>query len=166
MGCYITYIKWFFAAGIGFSTIELLNENSGNFKLSPFFVTLVAFCFSMTIGVLWEFFEYNADNYLKWDMQKDTLLSSVSSMELIKDNNKVFTIDNIESVKIFSKDKVITVDGGYLDIGLKDTMEDLYVNFIGALVFSLIGFLYINNRDKYKFASNFIVVKQNNKNLK
>lgn len=120
----------------------------------------------MTIGVLWEFFEYNADNYLKWDMQKDTLLSSVSSMELIKDNNKVFTIDNIESVKIFSKDKVITVDGGYLDIGLKDTMEDLYVNFIGALVFSLIGFLYINNRDKYKFASNFIVVKQNNKNLK
>ena len=38
-------------------------------------------------------------------------------------------------------------------------MEDLIVNFIGATAFSFIGYLYIHNRDKYKFASNFIPIK-------
>ena len=38
--------------------------------------------------------------------------------------------------------------GGYLDIGLIDTMEDLVVNFIGAVVFSVFGFLYVKNRGK------------------
>ena len=64
-------INGFLAAGIGFSLIDLLNQNSKQIKLSPFFVALVAFCFSMTIGVLWEFFEYGADSLLKLDMQKD-----------------------------------------------------------------------------------------------
>ena len=30
--------------------------------------------------------------------------------------------------------------GGYLDIGIIDTMEDLFVNFIGAVVFSVIAY--------------------------
>ena len=38
--------------------------------------------------------------------------------------------------------------GGYLDIGLIDTMEDLFVNFIGAAVFSVIGFFYVRSRGK------------------
>ena len=38
-------------------------------------------------------------------------------------------------------------------------MKDLIVNFIGAVAFSAIGFLYIENREKYKFASNFIPTK-------
>ena len=33
--------------------------------------------------------------------------------------------------------------GGYLDIGLLDTMNDLFVNFIGAVVFSVIGYFYV-----------------------
>ena len=54
--------------------------------------------------------------------------------------------------------KNVEIDGGYLDIGLHDTMKDLIVNFIGAVAFSIIGFLYIEDRDKYKFAENFIPV--------
>ena len=56
----------------------------------------------------------------------------------------------------------VTVDGirlnidGYLDIGLIDTMKDLIVNFVGAVVFSVIGFFYIKNRGKGKFAKRFI----------
>ena len=62
---------------------------------------------------------------------------------------------------IYSKDTngndiVTTIENGYLDIGIKDTMKDLIVNFIGAVTFSVIGFLYIKNRDDYKFVELFI----------
>ena len=45
---------------------------------------------------------------------------------------------------------------GYLDIGLYDTMKDMFVNFIGAVVFSVIGYFYIKNKGKGKFAKRFI----------
>ena len=35
-------------------------------------------------------------------------------------------------------------------------MKDLFVNFIGAVVYSILGYLYIKNRDDYKFAERFI----------
>lgn len=51
-------LNGFLAAAIGFSMVDILNRNKKfSFQLSPFFMALVAFCFSMTIGVLWEFFE-------------------------------------------------------------------------------------------------------------
>ena len=46
--------------------------------------------------------------------------------------------------------------GGYLDIGIFDTMKDLIVNFVGAVTFSVIGFFYIKNRGKGNFARRFI----------
>ena len=46
---------------------------------------------------------------------------------------------------------------GYLDIGLNDTMEDLIVNFIGAITFNVFGFIYLKNRDKDRIVKNFII---------
>ena len=46
--------------------------------------------------------------------------------------------------------------GGYLDIGLIDTMKDLFVNFIGAVVFSFIGYFYVKSRGEGRFARRFI----------
>ena len=46
--------------------------------------------------------------------------------------------------------------GGYLDVGIIDTMKDLLVNFIGAVIFSIIGFFYIKSRGKGRFARRFI----------
>lgn len=46
--------------------------------------------------------------------------------------------------------------GGYLDIGILDTMKDLFVNFIGAVVFSVIGYFYVKSRGKGQFARRFI----------
>ncbi len=154
-------INGFLCAGIGFSLIDLLNRNSKRLRLSPVYVALVAFCFSMTIGVLWEFFEFSADIYFHTDMQKDKIVSNMASVELNeqKENNPV-RIDGIEKTQIYAQNgTVYTIQGGYLDIGLHDTMKDLFVNLIGATVFSIIGFLYITNRDKYRFAENFIPVK-------
>ena len=46
--------------------------------------------------------------------------------------------------------------GGYLDIGIFDTMNDLFVNFIGAVVFSILGYFYVKNRGKGSFIERFI----------
>lgn len=160
-------INGFLAAGIGFSLIDLLNENSKKISLSPFFVAIVAFCFSMTIGVLWEFFEFGADTFLKYDMQKDKVVSTISTVTLDPENdNNPVVIKNIDHTILYDSNgnQLAVIDDGYLDVGIIDTMKDLLVNFIGAVCFSGIGFLYIKNRDKYKFATNFIPVNSKDKN--
>jgi hypothetical protein len=66
-------LNGFLAAALGLSLIDILNKNDKfAISLSPVFVALVAFCFSMTIGVIWELFEFGMDNFLGFDMQKDT----------------------------------------------------------------------------------------------
>ena len=70
----------FLMAAIGIAMVDILNR-SRKFKvrLSPAFVALVAFCFSMTVGVVWEFFEYGMDLFFHTDMQKDTWINTISS---------------------------------------------------------------------------------------
>ena len=154
-------LNGFLCAGIGFSLVDLLNQNSKEINLSPIYVVIVGFCFSMTIGILWEFYEFTADSVFKTDMQKDRIVSSISSVKLNKNKENVpIKITNIEKTNIYSSDgSITTIENGYLDIGIIDTMKDLFVNFIGAIIFSIIGFLYIKNREKYKFTENFIPTK-------
>ena len=38
--------------------------------------------------------------------------------------------------------------GGYLDIGLIDTMMDLLVNFVGAIIFAILGYFYMKHQNK------------------
>ncbi len=153
-------INGFLCAAIGFSLIDILNKKEFIYvTLSPVFVALVAFSFSMTIGVCWEFFEYGMDSFFRTDMQKDYIVSSISTVNLDPDGkNKPVIVKDITGTTIHIQDKDIEIEGGYLDIGINDTMKDLLVNFVGAVVFSIIGLLYIEDRDKYKFAKNFIPV--------
>ncbi len=150
-------LNGFLFAAFGFSLLDIINRNSKfKFQLSPFYLAVVAFCFSMTIGVLWEFFEFGGDYFLNKDMQKDVILHTINSVTLDPlQQNIPHTIDNITSVVINGKDLGL---GGYLDIGLYDTMKDLMVNFIGAVVFCFIGYFYIKGRGKGKFAKRFIPV--------
>lgn len=155
-------LNGFICAGIGFSLVDILNQSGQKINLSPLYVAIVAFCFSMTIGVLWEFYEFTADSLFRFDMQKDRIIQSISSVELneSRENNPI-KIDDIERTEIYSKDGTITtIENGYLDIGIIDTMKDLIVNFIGAITYSIIGYIYIKSRGKYKFAKNFIPVKE------
>ena len=112
----------------------------------------------MTVGILWEFFEFSADSIAKTDMQKDRIVTEISSVLINKNNvNIPIKVKNIEKTEIYSKDGTITIiENGYLDIGLIDTIKDLFVNFLGAVTFSIIGFLYVKNRERYKFAEKFI----------
>lgn len=155
-------LNGFLCAGIGFSLIDLLNQNSKKVNLSPLYIAIVAFCFSMTIGILWEFFEFSADKIVRTDMQKDRIIQSISTVELNPNGeNSPVKIDSIKKTVLYlENEETVTIEDGYLDIGIIDTMKDLFVNFIGAILFSVIGFLYIKNRNKYKFAKNFIPVKE------
>lgn len=126
--------------------------------MSPLFLSIVAFSFSMTIGVGWEFFEFAADRYFLLDMQKDRVVQTISSVELNEQKeNKPVIINDITKTEIYYEDdKKIVIDGGYLELGRNDTMKDLFVNFIGALTFSILGFLYVKNRDEYKIIERLI----------
>lgn len=154
-------LNGFLSAAVGFSLIDILNRTERfHIKMAPLFVALVAFCFSMTIGVTWEFFEFAADRYLNLDMQKDRVVQKISSVELNEENkNDPVVIDNINKTEIYSdNNQITTIENGYLDLGIIDTMKDLIVNFIGALIFSILGFLYIKDRDEYKFIERFVPV--------
>lgn len=166
---YITFPHWdmmlhtingFLCAAIGFSLVDILNRNERfSFSLSPLFMALVAFCFSMTIGVLWEFFEFFMDQVLLLDMQKDTVVTTISSVLLdpAKANHPQI-IKHIENVILVLSDRTHRSlgIGGYLDLGLIDTMNDLFVNFIGAVIFSFFGYFYVKSRGQGKFARRFI----------
>lgn len=144
----------FLMAAIGFALIDLFNRSEKfSIKMSPYFVAFFAFCFSMTVGVLWEFFEFSMDQFFGLDMQKDWIVTAINSVKLNPIGANVPIHVDVQSVVINGEQWNL---GGYLDIGLIDTMKDLIVNFIGAVVFSVIGILYLKNRERGKLAASLI----------
>ena len=166
---YITFHYWdtmlhtingFLCAAIGFALVDILNRTERiSLSLSPFYMAVVAFCFSMTVGVLWEFFECAMDQIFMQDMQKDTIVNAISSVMLDPTGSQ-----RAQAIRDITDVIVVTADGaqhalglgGYLDIGILDTMKDLFVNFIGAVIFSIIGYFYVKSRGKGRFARRFI----------
>ncbi len=138
-------LNGFLCAAIGFSLVDIMNRKSENIELSPGYVALAAFCFSMTVGVIWEFIEFAADQFFFMDMQKDFIVTRFTSVKM--DPNQ---INNITRTIIETTNGTYYLEGGYLDIGIIDTMKDLFVNFIGAVTFSTLGYFYVVHRDKNK----------------
>ena len=157
-------LNGFLMGAIGFSFIDTLNRTD-KFKLSltPIFIAFVSFCFSMTIGTTWEFVEFSLDHYLGKDCQKDRLVTEISSVELDDTTNTPTKLKDITKTIIYSDHgkKKTVINKGYLDIGIIDTMKDLLLNFIGAMTFSILGFLYIKDRDEYKFLEKFFPIIKN-----
>ncbi|MDR1116784.1 MAG: hypothetical protein LBL09_00875 [Oscillospiraceae bacterium] len=148
-------INGFLMAAIGFSLIDILNRSEKfSISLSPIFVALVSICFSMTIGVLWEFFEFGMDWFFARDMQKDRIIMQITSVMLNPDGVNTPVTIPVESVVINGERWV-----GYLDIGLIDTMKDLLVNFAGAVIFSVLGMFSI--RWRTKFQKGFVLTSMN-----
>ena len=110
---------------LGFSLVSILNGSKRlKLNLSPFFVSLFAFCFALAAGTVWEIYEYTFDGLLSLNMQKFAL------------------------------------EDGTLLVGrqaLSDTMKDLIVDALSALIISIIGFFTIK-KDK--------LAKQYEENLK
>ena len=141
-------LNGFICAGVGFGLVDILNRDD-RFKinLSPLFVCLFSFCFSMMIGTVWEFFEFGMDFFFGMDMQKDTVVNTINSVLLTEGNiNQITTIDGVTDTIVNGQSLDI---GGYLDIGIIDTMKDMFVNFIGAVVYNVAGFFYLVGRNKH-----------------
>ncbi len=160
IGAFYVLIPWwdtmlhtlsgFLIAGVGFSLVHLLNDNRKIvFSLSPFYIVLTAFCFSMTVAVFWEFIEFGADRIWGVDMQKDTVVHEISSVMLDPDGgNRPYRIDDITTTVVNGEQLPIY---GYLDIGLMDTMNDLTVCCIGAAIFCGIGYASMKKGEKSEF---------------
>ena len=153
----------FLAAAIGFALVDIFNRNEHfKFSISPVYMAIVAFCFSMTVGAMWELFEFSMDCFFGLDMQKDRVISAISSVVLDSaGGNEVVQIDGIrETVLLLSDGQRVSLAhygvAGYLDVGIIDTMKDLFVNMIGAFVFSVIGYFYIKTRGRGRIAKRFI----------
>lgn len=157
---FIKYSNWdtilhtssgFLCAAVGFSLVDLLNRSdNAKVQLSPGYLAITAFCFSMTIGILWEFIEFSADRLFLLDMQKDTIVNQISSVSLDPTNSNIsITVKGIKDVILVtdSGEQALGL-GGFLDIGLYDTMEDLFVNFVGAVVFSVVAFFECNSEKR------------------
>lgn len=150
-------VNGFICAGVGFGLTDILNRsNRVKMSLSPIFVCLFSFCFSMTVGVVWEFFEFGADMFFGKDMQKDTVITAIHSGLISGKPNVIMHIRDITSTVVNGEN--LGIDG-YLDIGLIDTMKDLLVNFVGAVVFDTAGWFYLKGRSA-GFLRNFIPVKK------
>jgi len=94
---------------IGYGLVSYLNGSSHTkIELSPMFVALFSFCFTLSIGALWEIYEFSMDTFFGLNMQKT---------------------------------------------GLDDTMADLILDALGALLFSVLGYFHeigkINIISKY-----------------
>ena len=79
-------------AVIGFSVICLMNNSEKiPVNLSPIFVSMFAFCFALSIGVVWEIYEYTFDGFLGMNMQKfrledkTELVGRLALMDTMKD---------------------------------------------------------------------------------
>ena len=123
-----------FSGGVMFAILgayffDLLVKN----KPFPAARTIFALCFSMGIAVLWEFCEFGGDIFFGMDMQDDTVVHSLTSYLLGDSLGVTGSIENIQSV---------TVNGislpGYIDIGLIDSMLDMLLETLGAIVTCLI----------------------------
>ena len=160
-------INGFLCAAIGFCLVDMLNRNDQfSFKLSPLYLAIVSFCFSMTVGVLWEFYEFGVDQLLGMDMQKDTVVHVINSVNLDPTRSKtvIHIQDIVDTIVVHSDGTQESLGlGGYLDLGIIDTMKDLLVNFIGAVVFSTIGYFYVKQEGKGKVANRFIPKVEPNK---
>ena len=107
-------------------------------KLYPFLIAFLSFCFSITVGFMWEILEYSVDKVLIQDNQRDYIVNEIASYKFSKNGLKTKRIYNIYETVIYYKDKedikTLKINNGYLDIGLNDTMKDLYVNLIGSVM--------------------------------
>ncbi len=142
-------LSGFSFAALGYCLPDLCDRRHG--EHSAFMKSVFAFCFSLAVAALWEFYEYGADMLLGLDMQNDTIINSISSYMLGAETGTIGGMSDIASV---------TVNGaalpyaGYLDIGLIDTMNDMLICAAGTMAFLCLSYI---KRGSNSFASITVV---------
>lgn len=136
---------------IAYSLIYILGKKN---NLSISLILIFCFSFSLMTGVIWEFIEFTCDNTIRGDMQKDTIVDSIATT-IYKDR---LSIKDIDYTIIYSKGQEYRIDNGYLDIGLFDTIKDLFANFLGAITYVILMYYHLA-KNKLKFMNNLVIKK-------
>lgn len=159
---YIDYKYWDFilhmTGGFIFASIGL--SLICKYKINFLIVLILTLSFSMTVSLTWEFVEYTSDKIFYTDTQKDTLIKDIASVSIDNVKNyKEEKVLEIEETILYGKNKKVlkVIKGGYLDIGLSDTMSDLFANFLGVFIFW--AFNYLSIYGKKRFVNIFLVKK-------
>lgn len=100
-------------------------------------------CFSIALSAVWELFEYGVDCFFAADMQHDTVITAINSHYL---SDTAGGLHSIQSIREVTLNGVPLEVGGYLDIGLIDTMQDILVETCGALVYFV---WYLIDKDRH-----------------
>lgn len=116
---------------VGAYFFELLTKRKDQFLACALF----ALCFSVTIAVFWEFIEFGVDRFFGSDMQNDTVVTDITSYLLGDGIGVTGSIQNIQSVSV---NGVLLPVEGYIDIGLTDSMLDMILESLGALLTCLL----------------------------
>lgn len=105
------------------------NSEDGKVKLSPFFVVLFTFCFTLTLEYVWEIIEFGFDRLFGLNMQRwqDSIIEGA---EVIADGETVNAAAH-------------SVPWGN---AIADTMGDMIVNVIGSLV--MCALIYVSMKKK------------------
>ena len=88
---------------LGFSLISILNNTKEiDLELSPFFISLFAFCFAVAAGAIWEIYEFSVDSLLSLNMQKYMLADGTPliGQEALADTMKDIIVDAISALVI------------------------------------------------------------------
>lgn len=134
------FIAGFVSACFGFSILYYWVFKCNKEKSFVFINVIFMICFSVFISVIWEFFEFSMDRYLGFDMQKDTYIERIDTSFFEIQNDNIITFDDILYVDIYYQDDAYRLYDGYLDIGLIDTIGDMFFNVVGAF---LLGIFYL-----------------------
>lgn len=125
-------------AALGFTVAErFFGKNRG---LGAFFGKLVfAFSFSLAIAVLWEIWELGCTLVLGMETMDDTLVDGFKSFFFGGRHGVVIFEEITETVIKYGDGESYVIEGGYLDIGLFDTLADMIICTIGSLIFAALA---------------------------
>jgi len=90
-----------------------------------------AVCFSVTVAAGWEMIEFCIDRLFAMDMQVDTVVNTIHSYHLGTQPGVRGTIAGITDVAVNGTPLGLN---GYLDLGLTDTIRDMFVETVGAIL--------------------------------
>ena len=88
---------------LGFTLVSFLNDMEIlDTHLSPFFITLFAFCFALAAGAVWEIYEFLADSVLGTNMQRFMTLDGtiLVGQAALRDTMKDLIVDAISALAV------------------------------------------------------------------
>lgn len=130
----------FFAAGFMLGEVFFGKDN-----VNKHFFGKLAFgiFFSTTVGVAWEFFEYLISETMGFDMLEDAIVTDIQSYLLSQSHNVAIELNDITQTVITydgGKEEWV-INGGYMDLGLYDTLNDLLIAAAGTVSIAIVSII-------------------------